>query len=155
MNTCNAKTGRGIHELKEMLASLKPEETHKYPLIADLIAPEDLVLLVVPIDKAAPKGRLILPQQQTIRAVLEKGALSLVVRDTELKSTLESFRNHGITPKLVITDSQVFSKVSATSPAFCAPPKAVPPRLTKTRSPSCFTSRSALWVRSFRGTSRT
>lgn len=112
----SAKTGRGIHELKEMLASLKPEETHKYPLIADLIAPEDLVLLVVPIDKAAPKGRLILPQQQTIRAVLEKGALSLVVRDTELKSTLESFRNHGITPKLVITDSQVFSKVSKDTP---------------------------------------
>ena len=112
----SAKTGRGIHELKEMLASLKPEETHKYPLIADLIAPEDLVLLVVPIDKAAPKGRLILPQQQTIRAVLEKGALSLVVRDTELKSTLENFRNHVITPKLVITDSQVFSKVSKDTP---------------------------------------
>ena len=112
----SAKTGRGIHELKEMLASLKPEETHKYPLIADLISPEDLVLLVVPIDKAAPKGRLILPQQQTIRAVLEKGALSLVVRDTELKSTLENLRNHGITPKLVITDSQVFSKVSKDTP---------------------------------------
>lgn len=112
----SAKTGKGIHELKEMLASLKPEETHKYPLIADLISPEDLVLLVVPIDKAAPKGRLILPQQQTIRSVLEKGALSLVVRDTELKSTLENFRKHGITPRLVITDSQVFSKVSKETP---------------------------------------
>lgn len=112
----SAKTGKGIHELKETLASLKPEETHKYPLIADLISPEDLVLLVVPIDKAAPKGRLILPQQQTIRSVLEKGALSLVVRDTELKSTLENFRKHGITPRLVITDSQVFSKVSKETP---------------------------------------
>ena len=112
----SAKTGKGIHELKEMLASLKPEETHKYPLIADLISPEDLVLLVVPIDKAAPKGRLILPQQQTIRSVLEKGALSLVVRDTKLKSTLENFRKHGITPRLVITDSQVFSKVSKETP---------------------------------------
>ncbi len=99
-----------------MLASLKPEETHKYPPIADLIAPEDLVpSLWFPLTRQRQKGRLILPQQQTIRGS-GKGALSLVVRDTELKSTLESFRNHGITPKLVITDSQVFSKVSKDTP---------------------------------------
>ena len=105
-----------IHELKEKIASMKPEDSHKYPLIADLINPEDLVILVVPIDKAAPKGRLILPQQQTIRAVLEHGGLSLVVRDTELKSTLDLFRSQGIKPKLVVTDSQAFARVSKDTP---------------------------------------
>ena len=105
-----------IHELKEKIASMKPEDSHKYPLIGDLINPEDLVILVVPIDKAAPKGRLILPQQQTIRAVLERGGLSLVVRDTELKSTLEFFRSQGIKPKLVVTDSQAFARVSKDTP---------------------------------------
>ncbi len=105
-----------IHELKEKIASMKPEDSHKYPLIGDLINPEDLVILVVPIDKAAPKGRLILPQQQTIRAVLERGGLSLVVRDTELKSTLELFRSQGIKPKLVVTDSQAFARVSKDTP---------------------------------------
>lgn len=105
-----------IHELKEKIASMKPEDSHKYPLIGDLINPEDLVILVVPIDKAAPKGRLILPQQQTIRAVLEHGGLSLVVRDTELKSTLDLFRSRGIKPKLVVTDSQAFARVSKDTP---------------------------------------
>ena len=105
-----------IHELKEKIASMKPEDSHKYPLIGDLINPEDLVILVVPIDKAAPKGRLILTQQQTIRAVLERGGLSLVVRDTELKSTLELFRSQGIKPKLVVTDSQAFARVSKDTP---------------------------------------
>ena len=105
-----------IHELKEKIASMKPEDSHKYPLIGDLINPEDLVILVVPIDKAAPKGRLILPQQQTIRAVLERGGHSLVVRDTELKSTLELFRSQGIKPKLVVTDSQAFARVSKDTP---------------------------------------
>ncbi len=105
-----------IHELKEKIASMKPEDSHKYPLIGDLINPEDLVILVVPIDKAAPKGRLILPQQQTIRAILERGGLSLVVRDTELKSTLDLFRSQGIKPKLVVTDSQAFARVSKDTP---------------------------------------
>ena len=105
-----------IYELKEKIASLKPEDTHKYPLIQDLIEPLDLVILVVPIDKAAPKGRLILPQQQTIRDILERGALSLVVRDTELKDTLEHFRAQGIRPRLVVTDSQAFARVSRDVP---------------------------------------
>ena len=105
-----------IYELKEKIASLKPEDTHKYPLIQDLIEPLDLVILVVPIDKAAPKGRLILPQQQTIRDILERGALSLVVRDTELKDTLEHFRTQGIRPRLVVTDSQAFARVSRDTP---------------------------------------
>ena len=112
----SASDGMNIQELKEKIASLKPEDTHKYPLIQDLIDPLDLVILVVPIDKAAPKGRLILPQQQTIRDILERGALSLVVRDTELKSTLDHFLAQGVCPKLVITDSQAFARVSNAVP---------------------------------------
>lgn len=118
----SASDGMNIQELKEKIASLKPEDTHKYPLIQDLIEPLDLVILVVPIDKAAPKGRLILPQQQTIRDILERGALSLVVRDTELKSTLNHFLAQGVCPKLVVTDSQAFARVS----------KAVPENITLT-----------------------
>lgn len=109
---------RNIHiqELKELIASLKPEDTHRYPLIGDLMSPGDLIVLVVPIDKAAPKGRLILPQQQTIRDILDHGGLSLVVRDTELKGALANLRAGGITPRLVVTDSQVFAKVSQDTP---------------------------------------
>ena len=112
----SASSNMNIYELKEKIASLKPEDTHKYPLIQDLIDPLDLVILVVPIDKATPKGRLILPQQQTIRDILERGALSLVVRDTELKDTLEHFRAQGIRPRLVVTDSQAFARVSRDTP---------------------------------------
>ena len=112
----SASDGMNIQELKEKIASLKPEDTHKYPLIQDLIDPLDLVILVVPIDKAAPKGRLILPQQQTILDILERGALSLVVRDTELKSTLDHFLAQGVCPKLVVTDSQAFARVSKDVP---------------------------------------
>ena len=112
----SAADGMNIQELKEKIATLKPEDTHKYPLIQDLIKPLDLVILVVPIDKAAPKGRLILPQQQTIRDILERGALSLVVRDTELKSTLDYFLSHGVCPKMVVTDSQAFARVSKDVP---------------------------------------
>ena len=112
----SAADGMNIQELKEKIATLKPEDTHKYPLIQDLIEPLDLVILVVPIDKAAPKGRLILPQQQTIRDILERGALSLVVQDTELKSTLDHFLAQGVCPKLVVTDSQAFARVSKDVP---------------------------------------
>ena len=112
----SAADDMNIQELKEKIATLKPEDTHKYPLIQDLIEPLDLVILVVPIDKAAPKGRLILPQQQTIRDILERGALSLVVRDTELKSTLDHFLAQGVCPKLVVTDSQAFARVSKDVP---------------------------------------
>ena len=112
----SAADGMNIQELKEKIAALKPEDTHQYPLIQDLIEPLDLVILVVPIDKAAPKGRLILPQQQTIRDILERGALSLVVRDTELKSTLDHFLAQGVCPKLVVTDSQAFARVSKDVP---------------------------------------
>ena len=103
----------GIFELKERLAHLAQPEENNQRLVADLVDPEDFVVLVVPIDKAAPKGRLILPQQQVIRDLLDTGAIPVVCRDTELKSTLERL---GPTPRLVITDSQAFAQVSAVTP---------------------------------------
>lgn len=100
-------TGYHVHELKELIASQAPEEDQDKYLVRDLLNPNDFVVLVVPIDSAAPKGRLILPQQQTIRDVLEAGAISIVTRDTELKETLSSL---GKKPRLVITDSQALPK---------------------------------------------
>ena len=105
----SARTKAGITELKETIAKAAKTEAVSKPLVSDLLDPSDFVILVVPIDKAAPKGRLILPQQQTIRDILEAGAVSIVVKDNELKNTLE---NIGKKPKLVITDSQVFAQVS-------------------------------------------
>lgn len=112
----SAATGKNITQLKESIAAKKPEDTHLFPIIGDLIEPQDLVLLVVPIDKAAPKGRLILPQQQTIRDILEHGASSLVVRDTELRETIQKLISAGIPPKMVVTDSQAFARVSKDTP---------------------------------------
>lgn len=109
----SAADGTGIYELKDRIASMAPEKKSEYPIVADLLAPGDFVVLVVPIDKAAPKGRLILPQQQTIRDILEAGAVSVVVKETELSAALAEL---GKKPKLVITDSQVFAKVSADIP---------------------------------------
>ena len=108
----SARTGEGIQELKERLARMVPAGKEKR-LVGDLLEPQDLVVLVVPIDKAAPKGRLILPQQQTIRDVLDSGAVSVVVREKELKETLKKL---GTKPKLVITDSQVFGLVDRDTP---------------------------------------
>ena len=105
-------TGENIHELKELIARQAPAENERR-IVYDLIKPSDFVVLVVPIDKAAPKGRLILPQQQTIRDVLESGAISIVTRETELEETLEKL---GTPPALVITDSQAFEKVAAAVP---------------------------------------
>ena len=102
-----------IHELKELIATLAPTEDNKLLIVGDLIHPSDFVVLVVPIDKAAPKGRLILPQQQTIRDILEADATAIVVKEHELRETLDSL---GKKPSLVITDSQVFAKVSADTP---------------------------------------
>lgn len=102
-----------IEKLKEQIASLIPVPDTRLQIVGDLLKPSDLAILVVPIDKAAPKGRLILPQQQTIRDILEAGAVSVVTRDTELKQTLASL---GKTPALVITDSQVFEQVAADVP---------------------------------------
>lgn len=109
----SAATGEGIPELKELIASAaRTEEPERY-IVRDLLDPSDMAVLVVPIDKAAPKGRLILPQQQTIRDILEADAVSVVVKETELKNVLGQFRKK---PKLVITDSQAFEKVAADTP---------------------------------------
>ncbi len=110
----SAEEKTNIHELKELIASLVPTEETKGRIVGDLIRPSDYIILVVPIDKAAPKGRLILPQQQTIRDILETDAVSIVVKETYLKETLESL---GKKPALVITDSQAFKKVAADTPA--------------------------------------
>lgn len=108
----SALKGKGIHELKERLARLKPVETAS-PIVSDLIQGGDFVVLVVPIDTAAPKGRLILPQQQTIREIIDNDSAAIVVKEYELRHTLECL---GQKPALVITDSQVFAKVSADTP---------------------------------------
>ena len=109
----SAKTGYHINELKEMIAALAVTDEPQSRIVSDIIKPSDFVVLVVPIDKAAPKGRLILPQQQTIRDILDAGAVSIVVKETELRETLSAL---GKKPSLVITDSQVFAMVSAETP---------------------------------------
>jgi len=109
----SAKTGRHIHELKEKIAALGRPEITPLRIVGDLIQPGDFVVLVTPIDKAAPKGRLILPQQQTIRDILDSGAIAIVTQETELRETLDKL---GKKPSLVITDSQVFAKASAETP---------------------------------------
>lgn len=109
----SALNGDKIFELKELAARIAQEEENQRYLIRDLLEPGDIVVLVIPIDKAAPKGRLILPQQQTIRDILEAGASALVCRDFELELTL---KNLGRNPRLVVTDSQVFGKVAKIVP---------------------------------------
>lgn len=109
----SSATGENIQELKEMIARQVPDENQGRRLVGDLLQPSDFVVLVVPIDKAAPKGRLILPQQQTIRDILEAAAVSIVVKEHELKNTLAEL---GKKPKMVITDSQAFQQVAADTP---------------------------------------
>lgn len=108
----SAGKNEGIHALKEKLANGIPKEQER-PLIRDLLSPGDLVVLVVPIDSAAPKGRLILPQQQVIRDSLEAGAVPVVTRDSELAQALQSL---GKKPRLIVTDSQVFGAVAKIVP---------------------------------------
>ncbi|MEQ2722902.1 [FeFe] hydrogenase H-cluster maturation GTPase HydF [Phascolarctobacterium faecium] len=110
----SAEQQLNIFELKEAIAQTVPADENKAQIVADLLSPSDFVVLVVPIDSAAPKGRLILPQQQTIRNILEADAAAIVVKENELTNTLQ---NLGKRPKLVITDSQVFKKVAAETPA--------------------------------------
>ncbi|MBQ7767098.1 MAG: [Lachnospiraceae bacterium] len=109
----SAHTGYQLNRLKEKIAELGKKQITEKKIVADLLEPGDVVVLVVPIDEAAPKGRLILPQQQTIRDLLDAGAISVVCKDTELADTLEKL---GVKPKMVITDSQAFAKVSAIVP---------------------------------------
>ena len=109
----SGKTGFQIQELKEKIANLAAVQPSQRRIAGDLLKPGDTAVLVVPIDQAAPKGRLILPQQQTIRDILEADAAALVVKENGLKEALKSL---GKKPALVITDSQVFGTVSADTP---------------------------------------
>ena len=109
----SAATGENIYELKEAIARLKPDAARERHIVADLLSPGDRVVLVTPIDESAPKGRLILPQQQTIRDILEAGAMAFVTRETELPQTLAALKEP---PRMVITDSQAFAKVSKDVP---------------------------------------
>lgn len=109
----SAEKGDGIHELKEKIAALSRQEESEKRIVGDMILPGDFVVLVVPVDSAAPKGRLILPQQQTIRDILDAGGITVVVKDSELKDALDGL---GRKPKMVITDSQAFDKVSKITP---------------------------------------
>ena len=109
----SSENGTNIFELKELIASQVKSDDMTLKIVGDLLEVGDFVVLVVPIDSAAPKGRLILPQQQTIRDVLEAGATSIVVRESELADTLAKL---GTKPKMVITDSQAFEQVSKDVP---------------------------------------
>ena len=110
----SAKTGYNINLLKEKIAAISVnEESLNKRLVADLMQPLDLIVLVIPLDEAAPKGRLILPQQQVIRDILEAGAVAIAVKDSELDDLLKKLEKK---PALVITDSQVFAQVSAIVP---------------------------------------
>ena len=109
----SAKTNTNINELKELIAAQLPQTMNEKHIVGDLIKPLDTVVLVIPIDSSAPKGRLILPQQQTIRDLLESNAISIVVKETELEDTLKKLP---APPQLVITDSQAFKKVAAIVP---------------------------------------
>ncbi len=105
----SSKTGENINELKEMLGRLAVGTGKEKKIVSDLISPLDTVVLVTPIDSAAPKGRLILPQQQTLRDILDTGAIPVVTRETELEAALNCLRTP---PCLVITDSQAFGYVN-------------------------------------------
>lgn len=109
----SSKTGEQIHELKQKIGTHLTLEENRYPIVKDLVEPGDIVVLVVPIDKAAPKGRLILPQQQTIRDLLDANAMAYVTQDDKLTETLASLKEK---PKMVITDSQAFARVSKDTP---------------------------------------
>lgn len=110
----SALTGMNIYELKERMTRLVDSGESAKHLVSDLVNPSELVVLVVPIDKAAPKGRLILPQQQVIRDLLDIGANAVVCREDELEHVLSAFKKD---PSLVITDSQVFPLVAKLTPA--------------------------------------
>ena len=109
----SAEKNIGINALKEKIASLSASAKSEKKILADLVSEGDVVMLVAPIDESAPKGRLILPQQQTIRELLEIGAVTLVVQVQEIATALANLKNH---PKLVITDSQAFGKVAKILP---------------------------------------
>ena len=110
----SAATGEGVHELKEAIASLSKGSGNSRKLVSDLLHPDDLVVLVIPIDESAPKGRLILPQQNTIRDILDSHCTVVACQDTDLQRTLSMLT---VRPALVITDSQAFGRVAKVLPA--------------------------------------
>lgn len=111
----SAKTGEGLAALREKILETVPEAwLQPQAIVADLLPPEGIVVLVIPIDKEAPKGRLILPQVQTIRDLLDAGRSCVITRETELAQTLAALKDK---PALVVTDSQVFKEVNAIVPA--------------------------------------
>lgn len=114
VHVVSSTTKEGIEDLKLALARIVPEDDGPRRLVGDLLQPNDLVVLVTPIDSAAPKGRLILPQQQVARDILDSGAIAVVTRETELRAVLAGLAKK---PRLVITDSQAFSLVAAETPA--------------------------------------
>lgn len=109
----SAKTGSNIYELKELIGSISSNTKNERPLLGDIINKNDTVVLVTPIDSAAPKGRMILPQQNAIRDVLDNSAVNIVVKESELANALNIL---SVKPKLVVTDSQAFAFVSKTVP---------------------------------------
>ena len=109
----SSTTGKNIKELKELLAHLVPQKKAPFPICADLLKPEDQVLLVTPIDSAAPKGRLILPQQQTIRDIIDRDAVAVITKENHVGSALKNMKRP---PAMVITDSQAFGKVNQAVP---------------------------------------
>ncbi len=109
----SALTGQGIHDLKMAMVKSAPKDWTPPTILGDLISPGDTVVLVVPIDLAAPKGRLILPQVQTIRDILDNDAMAYIVKERELKAALSNLSSK---PRLVVTDSQAFLKVAADTP---------------------------------------
>ena len=109
----SAATGLGVHELKEAIAAHAKGLGNTRKLISDLLKPDDLVVLVIPIDESAPKGRLILPQQNTIRDILDSHCTVVACQDTELKKTLSML---AVKPALIVTDSQAFGRVAKDVP---------------------------------------
>ena len=112
----SATEKKNINELKELIGSIKPVDENDLRLVGDIIDKEQRIVLVIPIDESAPKGRLILPQQQAIRDILESGAFAITTRETELPELLEQMIGGGKKPDLVITDSQAFERVSKDVP---------------------------------------
>lgn len=109
----SSKTGSGVNELKSLLGNIIGKSENDRHLVSDIISPGDIVVLVTPIDESAPKGRMILPQQQVIRDVLNGGAVNVVTKESELEIALSSLKNP---PRMVITDSQAFGIVSRIVP---------------------------------------
>jgi [FeFe] hydrogenase H-cluster maturation GTPase HydF len=107
----------GIENLKQEIINVMPKGIDEFKLVSDLIEPDDFVILVIPIDKAAPKGRLILPQQQVVRDILDSGAIAIITKEDNLVHTLSNLSKK---PKIVITDSQVFERVDKDTPCDIA-----------------------------------